>query len=76
MVLEMPVRFPPARAAPDEISSVVVFSVCYHGTLLTRCLFYSYSDPYTKLSLYDPASGEITSLQTKTIKKVCQHVCS
>ncbi|KAM8895215.1 E3 ubiquitin-protein ligase NEDD4 isoform 2-T2 [Spinachia spinachia] len=27
------------------------------------------SDPYTKLSLYDPISGEVTSLQTKTIKK-------
>uniref|UniRef100_A0A3B5QXW3 NEDD4 E3 ubiquitin protein ligase a n=1 Tax=Xiphophorus maculatus TaxID=8083 RepID=A0A3B5QXW3_XIPMA len=28
------------------------------------------SDPYTRLSLYDPVNGEITSLQTKTIKKV------
>uniref|UniRef100_A0AAQ4RIZ3 E3 ubiquitin-protein ligase n=1 Tax=Gasterosteus aculeatus aculeatus TaxID=481459 RepID=A0AAQ4RIZ3_GASAC len=28
------------------------------------------SDPYTRLSLYDPINGEITSLQTKTIKKV------
>ncbi|KAJ8396645.1 hypothetical protein AAFF_G00014830 [Aldrovandia affinis] len=27
------------------------------------------SDPYTKLSLYDPVNGELTSLQTKTIKK-------
>ncbi|XP_062860944.1 E3 ubiquitin-protein ligase NEDD4-like isoform X2 [Trichomycterus rosablanca] len=27
------------------------------------------SDPYTRLSLYDPVSGELTSLQTKTIKK-------
>uniref|UniRef100_A0A7N9B0D4 E3 ubiquitin-protein ligase n=1 Tax=Mastacembelus armatus TaxID=205130 RepID=A0A7N9B0D4_9TELE len=27
------------------------------------------SDPYTRLSLYDPVNGEITSLQTKTIKK-------
>ncbi|KAM4596453.1 E3 ubiquitin-protein ligase NEDD4-like isoform 1-T1 [Fundulus diaphanus] len=26
-------------------------------------------DPYTRLSLYDPINGEITSLQTKTIKK-------
>uniref|UniRef100_A0A665U4V6 E3 ubiquitin-protein ligase n=1 Tax=Echeneis naucrates TaxID=173247 RepID=A0A665U4V6_ECHNA len=30
------------------------------------------SDPYTRLSLYDPINGEITSLQTKTIKKVSQ----
>lgn len=29
-----------------------------------------HSDPYTRLSLYDPVNGEITSLQTKTIKKV------
>ncbi|XP_027869854.1 E3 ubiquitin-protein ligase NEDD4-like isoform X2 [Xiphophorus couchianus] len=28
-----------------------------------------YHDPYTRLSLYDPVNGEITSLQTKTIKK-------
>uniref|UniRef100_A0A8B9KL87 E3 ubiquitin-protein ligase n=1 Tax=Astyanax mexicanus TaxID=7994 RepID=A0A8B9KL87_ASTMX len=28
------------------------------------------SDPYTRLSLYDPVNGELTSLQTKTIKKV------
>ncbi|XP_028999782.1 E3 ubiquitin-protein ligase NEDD4-like isoform X2 [Betta splendens] len=27
------------------------------------------SDPYTRLSLYDPVNGEITSLQTKTIKR-------
>uniref|UniRef100_A0A8C7ZSZ1 E3 ubiquitin-protein ligase n=1 Tax=Oryzias sinensis TaxID=183150 RepID=A0A8C7ZSZ1_9TELE len=27
------------------------------------------SDPYTRLSLYDPVNGEITSLQTKTVKK-------
>ncbi|KAM3624841.1 uncharacterized protein V6R79_002559 [Siganus canaliculatus] len=27
------------------------------------------SDPYTKLSLYDPVNGEILNLQTKTIKK-------
>lgn len=58
------------RAAPNDISSFIVFCLCYHCTLLMRCMFYSYSDPYTKLSLYDPASGEITSLQTKTIKKV------
>uniref|UniRef100_A0A672IMC2 HECT-type E3 ubiquitin transferase n=1 Tax=Salarias fasciatus TaxID=181472 RepID=A0A672IMC2_SALFA len=29
------------------------------------------SDPYTRLSLYDPINGELTSLQTKTIKKLC-----
>lgn len=34
------------------------------------CLSFTCSDPYTRLSLYDPVNGEITSLQTKTIKKV------
>uniref|UniRef100_A0A8D0AQX7 E3 ubiquitin-protein ligase n=1 Tax=Sander lucioperca TaxID=283035 RepID=A0A8D0AQX7_SANLU len=33
------------------------------------CLSLSCSDPYTRLSLYDPINGEITSLQTKTKKK-------
>ncbi|KAG2471356.1 NEDD4 ligase, partial [Polypterus senegalus] len=27
------------------------------------------SDPYTRVSLYDPVNGELTSVQTKTIKK-------
>ncbi|KAL2088843.1 hypothetical protein ACEWY4_015742 [Coilia grayii] len=27
------------------------------------------SDPYTRISLYDPVNGELTSVQTKTIKK-------
>ncbi|XP_008299630.1 multiple C2 and transmembrane domain-containing protein 1-like [Stegastes partitus] len=27
------------------------------------------SDPYTRMSLYDPVNGEIAGLQTKTIKK-------
>uniref|UniRef100_A0A8C7QX70 E3 ubiquitin-protein ligase n=1 Tax=Oncorhynchus mykiss TaxID=8022 RepID=A0A8C7QX70_ONCMY len=34
------------------------------------CIFiFYYSDPYTRVSLYDPVNGELTSLQTKTIKK-------
>uniref|UniRef100_A0A4W5PQU1 E3 ubiquitin-protein ligase n=1 Tax=Hucho hucho TaxID=62062 RepID=A0A4W5PQU1_9TELE len=34
------------------------------------CIFIFYhSDPYTRVSLYDPVNGELTSLQTKTIKK-------
>uniref|UniRef100_A0A3B5A097 E3 ubiquitin-protein ligase n=1 Tax=Stegastes partitus TaxID=144197 RepID=A0A3B5A097_9TELE len=28
------------------------------------------SDPYTRMSLYDPVNGEIAGLQTKTIKKI------
>lgn len=38
--------------------------------LKTMCSSFPCSDPYTRLSLYDPVNGEITSLQTKTIKKV------
>uniref|UniRef100_A0A667WW40 E3 ubiquitin-protein ligase n=1 Tax=Myripristis murdjan TaxID=586833 RepID=A0A667WW40_9TELE len=30
---------------------------------------FNFLDPYTRLSLYDPINGELTSLQTKTIKK-------
>lgn len=41
-----------------------------------RCVFDSRSDPYTKLSLYDPATGESNSFHTKTIKKVSQRGCS
>lgn len=40
------------------------------NTSLHPSLSYCCSDPYTRLSLYDPVNGEITSLQTKTIKKV------
>uniref|UniRef100_A0AAQ6AAF7 E3 ubiquitin-protein ligase n=1 Tax=Amphiprion ocellaris TaxID=80972 RepID=A0AAQ6AAF7_AMPOC len=36
---------------------------------LNVSLFSCYSDPYTRMSLYDPVNGEIASLQTKTIKK-------
>uniref|UniRef100_A0A669DL08 E3 ubiquitin-protein ligase n=1 Tax=Oreochromis niloticus TaxID=8128 RepID=A0A669DL08_ORENI len=36
---------------------------------LDTSLFFLCSDPYTRLSLYDPVTGEIASLQTKTIKK-------
>lgn len=28
------------------------------------------SDPYVKVTVYDPANGVLTSVQTKTIKKV------
>uniref|UniRef100_A0A667WKV7 E3 ubiquitin-protein ligase n=1 Tax=Myripristis murdjan TaxID=586833 RepID=A0A667WKV7_9TELE len=36
---------------------------------ITDVLCFVNSDPYTRLSLYDPINGELTSLQTKTIKK-------
>uniref|UniRef100_A0A665U6V6 E3 ubiquitin-protein ligase n=1 Tax=Echeneis naucrates TaxID=173247 RepID=A0A665U6V6_ECHNA len=39
-------------------------------SFISKCIsLISCSDPYTRLSLYDPINGEITSLQTKTIKK-------
>lgn len=38
------------------------------------CFPFIRSDPYTRISLYDPVNGEITSLQTKTIKKVCVQI--
>lgn len=37
------------------------------------CFTFPCSDPYTKLSLYDPVNGEITIFQTKTIKKVSEY---
>lgn len=38
--------------------------------VISVCFPFIRSDPYTRISLYDPVNGEITSLQTKTIKKV------
>uniref|UniRef100_A0A8C1Z9B0 E3 ubiquitin-protein ligase n=1 Tax=Cyprinus carpio TaxID=7962 RepID=A0A8C1Z9B0_CYPCA len=43
------------------------FSMC--ACVIFVCFPFIRSDPYTRISLYDPVSGEITSLQTKTIKK-------
>uniref|UniRef100_A0A672V9F0 E3 ubiquitin-protein ligase n=1 Tax=Strigops habroptila TaxID=2489341 RepID=A0A672V9F0_STRHB len=33
------------------------------------------SDPYVKVTVYDPANGVLTSVQTKTIKKVSHLIC-
>lgn len=36
----------------------------------TTCLlFFPPSDPYVKVTLYDPVNGVLTSIQTKTIRK-------
>ncbi|TWW68090.1 E3 ubiquitin-protein ligase NEDD4 [Takifugu flavidus] len=62
---------PPIRGLPtDEEESRILKVKVVAGIGLAKKDILGASDPYTKLSLYDPASGEITSLQTKTIKKV------
>lgn len=40
------------------------------------CLFlFPPSDPYVKVTLYDPVNGVLTSIQTKTIRKVSYLIC-
>lgn len=42
----------------------------------TTCLiFFPTSDPYVKVTLYDPVNGALASIQTKTIRKVSQLIC-
>lgn len=42
----------------------------------TTCLlFFPPSDPYVKVTLYDPVNGVLTSIQTKTIRKVSHLLC-
>lgn len=42
----------------------------------TTCLVFSpTSDPYVKVTLYDPVNGVLTSIQTKTIRKVSHLIC-
>eukprot|EP00066_Takifugu_rubripes_P019352 XP_011608618.1 PREDICTED: E3 ubiquitin-protein ligase NEDD4 isoform X4 [Takifugu rubripes] len=61
---------PPVRGLhTDEEESRILKVKVVAGIGLAKKDILGASDPYTKLSLYDPASGEITSLQTKTIKK-------
>uniref|UniRef100_A0A4W4DWZ4 E3 ubiquitin-protein ligase n=1 Tax=Electrophorus electricus TaxID=8005 RepID=A0A4W4DWZ4_ELEEL len=56
------------RAEEDESRILRVKVVA--GIGLAKKDILGASDPYTRLSLYDPVNGELTSLQTKTIKKV------
>lgn len=37
--------------------------------------FFPTSDPYVKVTLYDPVNGALTSIQTKTIRKVSNLIC-
>ncbi|KAM4743572.1 E3 ubiquitin-protein ligase NEDD4-like [Anableps anableps] len=53
----------------DEEESRILKVKVIAGIGLAKKDILGASDPYTRLSLYDPVNGEITSLQTKTIKK-------
>uniref|UniRef100_A0A8C0Y6D1 E3 ubiquitin-protein ligase n=1 Tax=Cyprinus carpio carpio TaxID=630221 RepID=A0A8C0Y6D1_CYPCA len=53
----------------DEDESRILRLKVIAGIGLAKKDILGASDPYTKISLYDPVNGEITSLQTKTIKK-------
>lgn len=53
----------------DEDDSRILKVKVVAGIGLAKKDILGASDPYTRLSLYDPVNGEITSLQTKTIKK-------
>uniref|UniRef100_A0A665U4R7 E3 ubiquitin-protein ligase n=1 Tax=Echeneis naucrates TaxID=173247 RepID=A0A665U4R7_ECHNA len=53
----------------DEDDSRILKVKVIAGIGLAKKDILGASDPYTRLSLYDPINGEITSLQTKTIKK-------
>uniref|UniRef100_A0A3B5QY76 NEDD4 E3 ubiquitin protein ligase a n=1 Tax=Xiphophorus maculatus TaxID=8083 RepID=A0A3B5QY76_XIPMA len=54
----------------DEEASRILQVKVIAGIGLAKKDILGASDPYTRLSLYDPVNGEITSLQTKTIKKI------
>ncbi|XP_029900894.1 E3 ubiquitin-protein ligase NEDD4-like isoform X2 [Myripristis murdjan] len=53
----------------DEEESRILRVKVIAGIGLAKKDILGASDPYTRLSLYDPINGELTSLQTKTIKK-------
>ncbi|XP_037545627.1 E3 ubiquitin-protein ligase NEDD4a isoform X2 [Nematolebias whitei] len=53
----------------DEDDSRILKVKVISGIGLAKKDILGASDPYTRLSLYDPVIGEIASLQTKTIKK-------
>ncbi|KAJ8340452.1 hypothetical protein SKAU_G00350850 [Synaphobranchus kaupii] len=53
----------------DEDESRILRVKVIAGIGLAKKDILGASDPYTRVSLYDPVNGELTSLQTKTIKK-------
>ncbi|KAK1150049.1 E3 ubiquitin-protein ligase NEDD4-like isoform X2 [Acipenser oxyrinchus oxyrinchus] len=61
---------PEVRGLPtDEDESRVLRVKVIAGIGLAKKDILGASDPYTRVSLYDPVNGELTSIQTKTIKK-------
>ncbi|XP_041082692.1 E3 ubiquitin-protein ligase NEDD4-like isoform X3 [Polyodon spathula] len=61
---------PEVRGLPtDEDESRVLRVKVIAGIGLAKKDILGASDPYTRVSLYDPVNGELTSVQTKTIKK-------
>lgn len=61
---------PQIRGLPaDEDDTRILKVKVIAGIGLAKKDIIGASDPYTRLSLYDPVNGELTSLQTKTIKK-------
>ncbi|XP_072134563.1 E3 ubiquitin-protein ligase NEDD4-like isoform X1 [Mobula birostris] len=62
--------FPEVRGLPtDEDGSRILRVKILAGIGLAKKDILGASDPYAKVTLYDPVKGELNSLQTKTIKK-------
>ncbi|XP_028812142.1 E3 ubiquitin-protein ligase NEDD4-like isoform X2 [Denticeps clupeoides] len=68
--MNMAALVPEVRGLPtDEDESRILRVKVVAGIGLAKKDILGASDPYTRISLYDPVNGELTSLQTKTIKK-------
>ncbi|XP_051511958.1 E3 ubiquitin-protein ligase NEDD4-like isoform X2 [Myxocyprinus asiaticus] len=68
--MNMAAQLPEVRGLEaDEDESRILRVKVIAGIGLAKKDILGASDPYTRISLYDPVNGEITSLQTKTIKK-------
>ncbi|XP_073786233.1 E3 ubiquitin-protein ligase NEDD4 isoform X2 [Danio rerio] len=68
--MNMAAQLPEVRGLQtDEDESRILRVKIIAGIGLAKKDILGASDPYTRISLYDPVNGEITSLQTKTIKK-------
>ncbi|XP_041030971.1 E3 ubiquitin-protein ligase NEDD4a isoform X1 [Carcharodon carcharias] len=62
--------FPEVRGLPTEEEGCRILRVkIFSGIGLAKKDILGASDPYAKVTLYDPINGELTSVQTKTIKK-------
>lgn len=68
---------PVLRVVGYLLNSLTTIMVCHKCELSFKaCVTFcaKHSDPYTRISLYDPVNGELTSVQTKTIKKVSDYL--